>query len=150
MENRELSVRETMRDISIAFYGIWLLAAVLLVLFETEVLPMGIVDDKAVSVYYFKLVGISLALVLVPISLKYFHRYVKQTSEMTLAKYRRASLWRLTALATPFFFNLFIYFLTLNRSAGFMALLVLVATIFCLPNRHIVEKIYSDSKQDQL
>ena len=139
MEELNSKIKQTAKLIARSFYGLWIGAISLWLLFLTDILPLGIVDGQSQTVYYIQIVGVLITLPAIPLSLRNFHRYVGTLQEKPLmerlACYQRASLWRLTCLGIPFFYNLLLYFLTLNRAPGMLALIVLLATIFCIPDK---------------
>ncbi|WP_300727157.1 hypothetical protein [uncultured Bacteroides sp.] len=122
-------------------YGIlWGLCLLLIVLYESDVLPQGIFAGDARAEYMFEVIGILLAVGMIPLSLRLFSlsltRYVKALPlEQALKSYLRWSEIRLGLLLVPALFNLAIYYWTMNTTGLFCGVMVLFATLFCIPGR---------------
>lgn len=138
-EQEERKIKQASRHIEISFYAVWGMVILLVALFELEWLPVGALEAQARSVYYLQTVGVLMALALIPTSLKYFHVQVQKLHGQVdrakvLRRYLVLSYLRIGGLALPILFNLVLYYLSLNKAPGFMALITLLATIFCIPS----------------
>ncbi len=125
------------RSITFAFAALWIFMAGLIALFECDVLPVGIWMEGDLGFYYQQSLGILLALVLIPASLKFFHVRLQKIKHLpwqeSVRKYQLLSWARLGALLIPAVFNLLLYYFSLNTAPAFVALITMMATLFCLP-----------------
>ncbi len=142
-ENKELAnrdIRRASRRIELCFYSLWGAVAILVALFEAEWLPVGLLEHEDQWVYYLQIAGVLVALAAIPASLKFFHVQVGRLKGLSigpvriLRRYVLLSYLRIGGLAFPILFNLVLYYLSLNRAPAFMALITLLATIFCIPS----------------
>lgn len=137
MKHTDLTVKTVSRANNAAFCGLWAVVILLVGLFETELLPTGLLCGQKEVLYYLQTIGVLMALALIPVSLKYFHVQMQKIRELPLPSalrgYRMWSMLRLGGLALPTVFNLVLYYLSMNKAPGFMALITLLATAFCIP-----------------
>ncbi|MGI6218943.1 MAG: hypothetical protein ACOYJE_03645 [Bacteroidaceae bacterium] len=136
----ERIIKKASRRIELCFYSLWGAVILLVALFELEWLPVGLWEHEDQLLYYMQVVGVLVALALIPFSLKFFHVQVGKLQrlaehpETMLRRYVFFSYLRIGGLAFPILFNLILYYLSLNKAPGFMALITLLATIFCIPS----------------
>ena len=134
----EQNIKRVSRRISAWFYGVWIGSGLLVALFESGCLPVGSLAGEDMWVYCLQTLGVLLALALIPASLKFFHVRLRRLRglhepERALQAYARLSALRIGGLALPIFYNLVLYYLSLNKAPGFLVLITLLATIFCIP-----------------
>lgn len=133
-------INRLLRRLQAEYVLVWLLPALLVVLYETGVLTEGTFAGDARMDYIFQTVGILLTIGLIPLSLRLFSlslvRYVRQLSlPLALRSYRRWSEVRAGLLLVAALVNLSFYYLTLNTAAVWCALMALIASLFCVPTR---------------
>lgn len=130
-------IRAKSRLITFSFVALWVLMLCIALLFELDVFPSGILMQGDLTLYYLQSVGILLALILIPVSLKLFHVRLQKIKLLPLQQavngYFFLSLARIAALMVPAVFNLLLYYFSLNTAPAFVALITMMATIFCLP-----------------
>ena len=120
-------------------YWIFIIISILLSLsYEIGWLPEGIYAGDARLQYVWGTAGILVALTLVPLSLKLFNivmnKKIKNSPLQAAIKlYRTWSEIRLLMLAIVTFFNIFVYYSTLDNIGGLCALIGITASVFCLP-----------------
>lgn len=130
----------------------WTLIILSFVLFECDILPQGVFVGDARADYVMQTAGILLAISMIPFSLRMFSlsltRYVRQQSlPDALVSYRRWSEVRLAMLLASALFNTTAYYTTMNISGLLCAGMVLVASLFCIPNhRRLLKEL--DLEQD--
>ncbi|MCD8317791.1 MAG: hypothetical protein LUC45_02545 [Paraprevotella sp.] len=123
------------------FSFVFLWAAVLLVLFESGIWPSGELADDAAVCYNLSVVGIFMVIILIPMSLKLMSlRTVKasfaaEDSAIVERNYRRWCEIRMAILAVTGWTNLVFYYLTLDSTGGFCALITALALCFCWPSQ---------------
>ena len=142
----EEQIKIIVLSLKIPFYGIWILSAFLLLAFELEWLPVGILAGNEVFEYWMQTAGILVAIAGIPGSLKLFswmltHKIDHENLEEAFATYRRISTIRLAILEFVVFFNWIVYYFTLNNAGLLCALIALTATLFCVPS---AERVRTD------
>lgn len=130
--------KEVARKLKIQYYLFWVLPILLLIAYETDLLPVGLYAGDARMMYVWETVGILIAIVCVPLSLKLFNFIHKKTIDNVnlaeaLSKYTFWSGIRLAILEVAVLLNVFVYYLTLSNVGGFCALIALTASLFCFP-----------------
>lgn len=133
-------MKKMIRILQLEWVAIYVWAFILVALFELEVFPVGEMAGNAVAEYYLSLAGIAMMVVLVPMSLKLMtFRMVKASfakDEVSARSgYKRWSEVRMAMLAVAGWSNLGFYYLTLNSTSSFCALIVALALLFCRPSR---------------
>lgn len=125
------------RLLMVSFVGLWGLMAILVVLFEQDVFPVGIWEKEDRTLYYLQSAGVLSALFLIPASLKLFHVKLQKIKllppEKAVREYFLLSLARMGALMLPAVFNLLLYYFSLNTAPAYVALITMMATVFCIP-----------------
>ena len=131
-------VKSLLRCLRIEYILFWALMLLTVVLYEAEVLPQGVyVNDPKIS-YMLEVLGILLAVCLIPLSLRFFSvslaRCVKSRAlSDAMVSYRRWSEIRLALLLVPAILNLSVYYWTLDTKGLLCAAMVAVAALFCVP-----------------
>lgn len=123
------------------FIAVWALPVLLAFLYETDVLPKGLYAGDSRTDYILQNIGILLTIGMIPFALRIFSLHlVKRVKELPLLQalksYRLWSDIRLCLLFVPAFLNIQFYYLTLNTTGLFCALMALIATLFCVPSRN--------------
>ncbi|MCD8078946.1 MAG: hypothetical protein LUF04_00575 [Bacteroides sp.] len=142
----EEEIRQIARRLSMYYALLWIVPLIGMVFFETDILPAGVWADNGSAIYVAETVGILLAMVCIPLSLRLFNRVlVKKIDLLPLADamqlYKRWAGIRLLLLGVTVCVNLLIYYMTLNSTGGLAALIALTASLFCLPGE---KKVRSD------
>lgn len=119
---------------------LWIFCAAAVFLYESDILPQGILVEDAQADYILQVTGILLTVGFIPLSLRLFSlsltRYIKQLNLMdALKSYRRWNEVRIGLLLVPALTNLSIYYWTMNTTGLLCAGMVLVASMFCIPGR---------------
>lgn len=133
-------INRLLNRLKVEYAAFWVLCLLLLCLYETEVLPQGIWAGDVRMEYILQTVGILLAVAFIPLSLRVFSlsltRYVRQLPlEEALQSYCRWNEVRTAMLLVPALFNFSVYFWTLNTTGLLCGIMVLVASLFCVPGR---------------
>ena len=139
-EFMEKEINRLLRWLQGEFILAWMLVLLLIALYETDVLPQGMMVGDVRMEYILQTAGILLAMGLIPVSLRLFSlsltRYVKTMPlPEALKSYRRWSEVRLGLLLAPALFNLSVYYWTLDLTGMLCAGMLLVASLFCVPGR---------------
>lgn len=140
-----METEKIVKTLRIEMAAVLLWAILLIALFETEVLPSGWAVGQAAAEYYMSMTGVMMLLILVPVALKLFSfRFVRRVFSgtdvvMLPRRYRFWSEIRLAMLAVTGWINLTFYYLTLDTSCAFCALVALLALCFCWPSAEKLE-----------
>lgn len=121
------------------YYLFWLLPILLVIAYETNLLTVGLYADDVRMQYIGETIGILIAMICVPVSLKLFKIALRKRIDATdltdaLTKYVLWSGIRLGILEIAVLPNVILYYLTLNNVGAFCALIALTASVFCLPS----------------
>lgn len=149
----EEKIIKTIRNLRIQFYLFWLIPIILVILYETGLLPVGIYVDEAHIQFILENIGILLSIIAVPLSLKLFSITLKNkidniTFPVALYKYELWSGIRLSILELAVIFNIIIYYFTLNNIGGLCALIALTASFFCYPGeKRLCEELHLGSDE---
>lgn len=136
----EKELNRLLRYLRMEYALLWIGVGLLVLLYETDCLPQGVLIEDAQANYAMQVAGILLAVSMIPISLRLFSlsltRYVQHLSlPGALKSYRRWSEVRLALLFATALFNFSAYYCTLNTTGLLCGGMVLVASLFCVPGR---------------
>lgn len=136
----ESKIKSVLNILRVEYIAIWVISTATIMAYETDLMAQGVMIGNAKAEYIAQLVGILLAICLVPMSLRMFSlsvtKYVKSMPlEPALKSYRRWSEIRLTLLLVVMVFNISLYYWTLNNTGLLCAGMAAIATLFCVPGR---------------
>ena len=136
----EKEIARLLRCLKIEFALLWVLCVILVVLYECDILPQGILADDARTGYMLQVLGILLAVGLIPLSLRLFSlsltKYVRTLPLVeALKSYRRWNEVRVCLLLVAALINLSVYYWTMDTTGLLCTGMVLVASLFCVPGR---------------
>lgn len=119
---------------------LWIVELLLVALYEVDILPQGILVNNAQVGYVMQVVGILLAVCLIPLSLRLFSlsltRYVTSLPfDEALRSYHRWSEVRIGLLLVAALLNLSVYYWTMNTTGLLCAGMVFIASFFCIPGK---------------
>ena len=134
-------IQQLVRVLKIEYALLWVLALGLVLCYELGLFTEGALAGDARMEYILQTAGILLVIGLIPFSLRLFSlSLVKRIQDLPLEEamksYRRWSEIRLALLAVPVLINLSFYYMTLNTTGLFCALMALIASLFCVPTTH--------------
>lgn len=122
-----------------AFLGVWTAPLLIVVLNETGVFNKGIYQESVQMSYALQSIGILFTIAMIPAALRMFNQnLMNRIKEMSLRdalkSYQRWGEVRLCLLFVPAVLNFTFYYLTLNSTCLFCALMPMLATLFCVPS----------------
>lgn len=131
-------IKQLLRCLQIEYILFWAIMLLTIALYEVDILPQGIFVGNSQMGYMLEVMGILLAVCLIPLSLRFFNvslsRCVRNHAlEDALVSYRRWSEIRLALLLVPAIVNLSVYYWTLDSKGLLCAAMVAVASLFCVP-----------------
>lgn len=136
MEER---IKKLSRRLQAEYWSFIAIAVLAAAAYEAGWLPEGAYAGDARQQYIWNTAGILAALAFVPAALKLFNvamtkRIAPAPLDTAMRLYRKWNEIRLGMLAAATFFNIYVYYATLDNIGGLCALIGITASIFCLPN----------------
>lgn len=126
----------------ISYTTFWILLGLTVVLFETDILPQGLWSGSGRIEFIALYMAFLLMLLIVPFTLWKYSQWTKKLLKTTSmnsdglqSSLRRYGFIRLILLFIPTWFNIIVYYLTMNTSALLCAAIGIIAAFFCLPER---------------
>ena len=135
----EKKIKRTVWTLGSAFILFWLVAGVIILLGEIDVLSVGLYAADERMAYMLESICILITAACIPLPLKLFNVALKriidkQTFPKALQSYTLFSILRLAILFIPVYFGFVVYYLVLPKTGMFCALIGLVASLFCVPD----------------
>lgn len=132
-------IDKLMKTLKVEFFATWLVAAVMAVLGETDVIPNGLVGPNTTGEFKINTAVIMLTVVGVPLALKLFSLNTtkalrRMDNDEALSSYHVWSVVRMAILALDIALGLAAYYVTLNVTGLFCALVALATTLYCWPS----------------
>ena len=136
----EKMIKQLLRCLQIEYILFWGVVILTAVLYELGILPEGVLVDDSRTAYMVEVLGVLLAVGLLPLSLRLFSlslvRCIRQrVLTDALVSYRRWSEIRLALLLVPALLNLSVYYWTLETTGLLCAAMVMVGSLFCVPGK---------------
>ncbi len=118
---------------------------ILVALWESGLLPMGIVEPKSQQEFVLNTVSVSLTLLGIPLAMKLFHLNTtkglrRMNIDEALQSYHNWSLVRTCILGLAAEFGIITYFFTMTTSGLLCALAALAILCFCWPTRDKIDR----------
>jgi hypothetical protein len=128
-----------------------LIPVLLAVVYETDILPIGIYADDVKMQYLIESAGILVTMVCVPLVFILFRLMQKRKIEnnilsVALNRYSYLCTGRLALLEIVVVLNMVASYMTLNNLSGYCVLIALIASSFCLPSK---KRLYAELKLQQ-
>ena len=135
------------------WFAVWLVAVVAVVLGEMGVIPNGVVEAHSNEEFVCNSVSVLLTVIGIPVAIKLFALNTtrglrRMNNEEALGAYHVWSAVRMAILCVLVVQGVVVYYLTLNTSGAFCALVVLCATLYCLPSKGKIDLYLSSVNND--
>lgn len=134
-------IKKLLRFLIVEFCSLWLIAIILFVLGETNVIPNGLLvtENYSNTEYCMNVVNVLLVIVCVPLALKLFALNTRfglrrMNQDEALNSYHTWSLLRLAILLLCIAYGIVAYFLLMDSTGLLCACIAMVASFFCLPS----------------
>lgn len=130
-------MKQTKNILTILFWSLLSISAIIVLLFETDIMESGILAAKEGNAEFIITVVFELVtLAVVPLSLKMFQfKFIKKSlitgRENALAKW---GMIRIAMLLFLLLLNVILYYLFMNMSFAYMALIALICLPFIYPS----------------
>lgn len=124
------------RKLRLRLFAIYFVAIIIVLLFETGALPIGMVKSDTTN-YILQVIGVLLSLALIPISLKGFNifsrRALNKNYEQRIGVYKLLANLRLLAFFIVIEYSILLYYLIDDTVGLYCALIGVVCSLFCFP-----------------
>ncbi len=147
-------MKKTLTLLNWAFYLPIALCFLMIVLFEYDILPAGIVksDETQTLEFFLEFLMIILTIAGIPLILKMFKfsfisRKVAEDQSSDYVVYCHYSLIRILLLALLLVGNTLLYYLFMNVRFGYLAIILLISAIFMKPTK---ERIQAESGRQEI
>ena len=141
-----MNLEKVQKKLMIAFCASIAVCALLVVLYETDILPIGIYTESKSSEFVWTVIMELLTLCVIPLALKLFK--FKQIHTQLIERKAQALLpWglaRLGLLAIPMLLNTLLYYLYMNVAFGYMGIILFLCLFFIIPT---MDRCQSDVKE---
>lgn len=111
------------------------ICAILVFLFETNILPVGTLAESKSSEFVISVIMELLTLLVIPLALKLF-RFKNIHTQLTTNKEQALLPWgmvRLLLLAVPMLLNTILYYLYMNVAFGYLGIILFLCMFFIIP-----------------
>lgn len=150
----EKKIKQIVKLLTAGFILFWLSGLLIVVLGETDVLPVGYYADDVNMAYALDSIAIIITAACIPMALKLFNIILKRMVDKmgflkALQSYILLSMVRLVLLFIPVLFGFMVYYMTLNKSGMFCALIGLTASLFCVPSEERLRNELYITKEEE-
>lgn len=121
----------------LCFCGELLTAALIVLIFESGLLPAGELAHDAQAIYLAEMAGVCLTIISIPLAMK-FMKFTAVRKALTARpqSYTTYSLLRLMILSVPLLVNTLFYYMTgFDATLGYLAIIMLIPYLFVWPSR---------------
>ncbi len=129
-------MKKTRNILMSLFWGCIVLAVLLAVLFETELLPKAVWQDYASQEVMTRMIMELVTLAMIPLSL-YLFKFGHVHADLLKRKEKALNLWgvlRLLMLLVPMIVNTLLYYMFMQTTYGYMAIILLICLPFVYPS----------------
>ena len=121
-----------LRTLFIASVGI---AVVVAALYELDILPTGVLADRPQDEFLCTIAMELVTIVFIPIALRLFKSkdVEKRLDEGDIKTFKTWSIVRILMITVPLLMNTLLYYLFMNTTFGYMALILLICLPFIYP-----------------
>lgn len=113
------------------------MAALTVILFESDMLPTGILAKSGNMEFIFTMAMELITICAIPVAIRLF-RFKKINGELKSQGGKALLKWgsiRMLMLSLPLFVNTVLYYLFMNVAFGYMAIILLLCLMFISPNK---------------
>ena len=147
-------IKNTVLLLGVSFVFFWAVAVVLVILGETDVFATGLYATDERMAYMLNSVCIILTAVCIPIPLKLFQvilkRFIDKLSfPAALRNYVIFNILRLVIIFIPVYFGFIVYYLVLEKTGYFCAIIGLIASLFCAPGKDRLRREFYLTEQEE-
>ena len=129
-------MKKTRNILMSLFWGSIVLAVLLAVLFETGLMPKAVWQDYASQEVMTRMIMELVTLAMIPLSL-YLFKFGHVHADLLKRKEKALNLWgvlRLLMLLVPMIMNTLLYYMFMQTTYGYMAIILLICLPFVYPS----------------
>lgn len=129
-------MKKTRNILMSLFWGSIVLAVLLAVLFETGLMPKAVWQDYASQEVMTRMIMELVTLAMIPLSL-YLFKFGHVHADLLKRKEKALNLWgvlRLLMLLVPMIVNTLLYYMFMQTTYGYMAIILLICLPFVYPS----------------
>ena len=133
--------------------SVWLTAVLVVVLGEMGIIPNGVVAPHSNEEFLFDTAAILLTVIGIPVAIRLFNLNItrglrRMNKDEALHAYHVWSAVRMAIFDVLVVFCIVVYYITMNTSGAFCALLVLCTTLYCWPSKAKIGSFLSTVNND--
>ena len=128
-------MEKVQKKLIVAFCIPIVICALLVLLYETNILPVGTFAESKSSEFVLSVIMELLTLLVIPLALKLF-KFKRIRTQLTTNKAQALLPWgmvRLLLLAIPMILNTILYYLYMNVAFGYLAIILFLCMFFIIP-----------------
>ena len=128
-------MEKVQKQLIVAFCIPIVICALLVFLYETDILPVGTLAESKSSEFVISVIMELLTLLVIPLALKLF-KFKRIRNQLTTNKAQALFPWglvRLLLLAIPMVLNTLLYYLYMNVAFGYMGIILFLCLFFIIP-----------------
>ena len=141
-------MNNTIKILKTIFYLELVTALLIVVLYESDVLPAGCFTQHSTSEFVLLTVMELLTVILIPLALRLF-KFKKIAADLSERKQAALVWWgtiRIEMLALPLLANTLLYYLYMSTTFGYMAIILLICMVFIYPSK---DKCYFETRDQE-
>lgn len=141
-------MNNTIKKLKTIFYLELVTALLIVVLYESDVLPAGCFTQHSTSEFVLLTVMELLTVILIPLALRLF-KFKKIAADLSERKQAALVRWgtiRIEMLALPLLANTLLYYLYMSTTFGYMAIILLICMVFIYPSK---DKCYFETRDQE-
>lgn len=138
-------MNNTIKKLKTIFFLELAVALLIVVLYESDVLPAGCFTQHSTSEFVLLTVMELLTVILIPLALRLF-KFKKIATDLSERKQAALVRWgtiRIEMLAMPLLANTLLYYLYMSTTFGYMAIILLICMVFIYPSK---DKCYFETR----
>ena len=126
----------------LAWIGIYVIAGITILLYETGVLQKGSVTDNG-TIYILQVIAVMVSLAVIPLALRGFKRMMERMEDKPFRKrlgiYMTFSWLRLAAFFLVVEYSVLLYYLINDDIGLYCGVIGAICSMFCIPSRNTLE-----------
>lgn len=128
-------MKKTQQSLMAAYIASLVISGLTVVLFETELLPSGILKSGGSDEFVLTMVMELVSICAIPFMLRLFRFEAIRKKLVSAEALLRFGMTRLLALFLPMVINTILYYLYMNVAFGYLAIVLLLALTFIVPTK---------------
>lgn len=139
-------MKKTQQSLMAAYIASLVISGLTVVLFETELLPSGILKSGGSDEFVLTMVMELVSICAIPFMLRLFRFEAIRKKLVSAEALLRFGMARLLALCLPMVINTILYYLYMNVAFGYLTIVLLLALTFIVPTKARCESEINNQK----